>query len=251
MEQILIYFVIFLFGIVIGSFLNVCIIRIPEHTTIITDRSHCMMCGYQLAWFDLIPIFSYLFLKGRCRKCAVAISPQYPIVEGVNGIGYILVFSVYGLSAQSILYCLLTSALIVLTVIDWRIYEIPLGINVFILMLGILRLALEPSNWKNAIAGFLIVSIFLELILIASKGRAIGGGDVKLMAVAGLLLGWKLILLSFFLGCLFGSVIHLIRMKKSGQDRTLALGPYLSAGIFISALWGEELIQLYLKLAIY
>jgi leader peptidase (prepilin peptidase)/N-methyltransferase len=247
-ELIPIYIVIFLFGIVIGSFLNVCIFRIPNHETVVTERSHCMRCGYQLSWYDMVPVFSWLFLRGRCRKCKEPISPQYPIIEAANGMLYLLVFVVNGFSVQSILYCLLMSALLVLSVIDWRTYEIPIGINIFILCLGILQVITDYKNWMNYLAGFLCISILLELILLISRGRAIGGGDVKLMAAAGLLLGWKQIILAFLLGCIIGSVIHLLRMKLSGADRVLAMGPYLSAGIAIAALWGEQMLNWYLNL---
>jgi leader peptidase (prepilin peptidase)/N-methyltransferase len=134
----------------------------------------------------------------------------------------------------------------VLGVIDWRTYEIPIEINIFILVLGIVRAVTDPKNWVLYLLGFLSVSILLWLILVISKGRAIGGGDVKLMAAAGLLLGWKQIILAFLLGCILGSIIHLLRMKISGADRVLAMGPYLAAGIMIAALWGDALINWYL-----
>ena len=245
LELIPIYITIFLFGIVIGSFLNVCIFRIPNHETVVTERSHCMKCGYQLSWYDMVPVFSWLCLGGKCRKCKTPISPQYPIVEAVNGILYMVVFAVNGFSLESILYCLFVSALLVLSVIDWRIYEIPIGINVFILVLGILHTALDYKNWLMYVIGFFSVSLFLFLLLWISKGRAIGGGDVKLMAVAGLLLGWKLAILAFFIGCIVGSVIHLLRMRFSGADKMLAMGPYLSVGLFIAALWGNAMIGWY------
>ena len=245
LELIPIYITIFLFGIVIGSFLNVCIFRIPNHETVVTERSHCMKCGYQLSWYDMVPVFSWLCLGGKCRKCKTPISPQYPIVEAVNGILYMVVFAVNGFSLESILYCLFVSALLVLSVIDWRTYEIPIGINIFILVLGILHTALDYSNWLTYVVGFFSVSLFLFLLLWISKGRAIGGGDVKLMAVAGLLLGWKLAVLAFFIGCIVGSVIHLLRMKLSGADKVLAMGPYLSVGLFIAALWGNAMIGWY------
>ena len=174
-ELIPIYILIFAFGIVIGSFLNVCIYRIPQHETVVTERSHCMRCGYQLAWYDMVPVFSWLFLRGRCRKCKEPISPQYPIIEALNGILYIVVFAVNGLELTSIIYCFLTSALIVLSVIDWRTYEIPLGINIFILVLGILHVFLDHDNWSEYVIGFFCVSLFLEILLLVSGGRAIGG----------------------------------------------------------------------------
>lgn len=242
-----IYICVFLFGIVIGSFLNVCILRIPAGESIVTDRSHCMSCGYQLKWYDLVPLFSYLFLGGKCRKCKKHISAQYPIVEVANGILWILVFAVNGISVDSVLYCLMTSALLTLSVIDFRTYEIPFGINVFILALGLIHLFLHLQEWKTYVIGLLLVSTFLEILVIASKGRAMGGGDVKLMAAAGFLIGWQNSLLALFLGCIIGSVIHLTRMKVSGQNHMLAMGPYLSVGIFIATLWGQQFFDWYLS----
>jgi leader peptidase (prepilin peptidase)/N-methyltransferase len=141
---------------------------------------------------------------------------------------------------------LLTSALIVLSVIDFRTYEIPLGINIFILALGLIRVLTDIRNWQIYLVGLCAVSIVLAILYYATGGRAIGGGDVKLMAACGLLLGWKLIILAFLLGCVLGAVIHVIRMKVSGESHVLALGPYLSMGVFIAAVWGNSMISWYL-----
>ena len=244
-EESIIYLVIFLYGIVIGSFLNVCIYRIPLGESISKERSHCMTCGYQLRWYDLVPLFSWLALRGKCRKCKTPISAQYPIIEAVNGVLYILIFAVNGMNMVSILYCLMASALLALSVIDFRTYEIPFGFNVFIAVLGLIRIGLTLDNWHEFVIGFFAVSVLLEIILLVSGGRAIGGGDVKLMAAAGLLLGWKLIILAFFIGCILGSVIHIIRMKVSQAEHVLAMGPYLSAGILIAALLGNQFIDWY------
>ena len=242
---ILLYIMIFLFGIVIGSFLNVCIYRIPKKENIVKIRSHCMECNYQLKWYDLVPLFSYLCLGGRCRKCKAKLSVQYPLVELLNGLLYVLVVAVNGLTIESLLYCLMFSALVTLSVIDFRTYEIPLGINLFILTLGLIRVALDYQNFLNYLIGFLSVSGFLYLLFLLTKGRGIGGGDIKLMAVSGLMIGWKCNLLALAFGCIIGSIIHVIRMKVSKEDHVLALGPYLSVGIMIAALWGYNLIEWY------
>ncbi len=244
--DMVIYVVIFLYGIVIGSFLNVCILRIPLKENIAKERSHCMHCGYRLAWYDLIPLFSYIFLGGKCRKCKEHISLQYPLVEALNGVLYVLIFLVNGWSIDSVIYCLLTSALIVLSVIDFRTYEIPLGINLFILALGLIHLLFHLGDWVDYGIGLLVVSGFLAILYWLSKGAAIGGGDVKLMGAAGLLLGWKLAIVAFLSGCILGSVIHLIRMKVSGAENRLAMGPYLAAGILLAVLWGNEFLSWYL-----
>ena len=242
---IITYAVVFLYGIVIGSFLNVCILRVPLKESIAKKRSHCMTCGYQLAWYDLIPLFSYIFLGGKCRKCKSHISLQYPLVEGLNGVLYVLIFLVNGWSIDSVIYCLLTSALIVLSVIDFRTYEIPIGINLFILALGLVHLVFHLGDWVEYGIGLLAVSTFLWILYQVSHGAAIGGGDVKLMGAAGLLLGWKLSIIAFLLGCILGSVIHIIRMKVSNAEHVLAMGPYLAAGIFIAALWGNRILNWY------
>ncbi len=240
---------IFLFGITVGSFLNVLIYRIPKKEEFVKTRSHCMSCGYQLEWYDLIPIFSWLTLGGKCRKCKSKISVQYPLIEFLNGILWLLSFLFYDLSITTLLFCGLFSSLIALSVIDFRTYEIPVGFNIFILVLGTIRVICEflkdHNSWPEFIIGLVSVSIPLLLIFYATKGRGIGGGDVKLMGAAGLLLGWKLIVLAFFLGCLLGSVIHIARMKISGESHVLAMGPYLSAGIVIAVLFGERIISAY------
>lgn len=247
------YVTIFVFGIVIGSFLNVLIYRIPRHENIAVVRSHCMQCGYQLKWYDLFPIFSYLFLRGKCRKCKAKISVQYPLVEALNGILYVVVFVfMYQQTTDSllccVLYCMLGSALLALSVIDFRTYEIPVGFNLFIGLLGVARIVTDYENWLQYVIGGVSVSLFLLLLFVLSNGRAIGGGDVKLMAACGLLLGWKSIILAFCIGCLLGGIIHPIRMKIAGEGRVLAMGPYLSIGVMIAALFGTQLIDQYLEI---
>ena len=237
----------FLYGILIGSFLNVLIYRIPKHENFTTTRSHCMECGYQLRWYDLVPLFSYLFLRGKCRKCKAPISKQYPLVEFCNGVAYAVILLLCGFNVEGILYCLLFSALLALSVIDFRTYEIPVGFNLFILLLGIIRLATDVDNWLTYIIGFFAISSFIYMIILLTQGRGMGGGDCKLMACAGLLLGWKQIILAFVLGCILGSILHLIRMKCSDEEHVLAFGPYLSAGIMISALFGQQMIDWYLQ----
>ncbi len=237
-----------IYGILIGSFLNVCIYRIPEKQSVVVVRSHCMSCGKQIKWYDLVPLVSFLILRGRCRYCKAKLSWQYPAVEALNGILYGIIVLVNGFNITSILYCLATSALLALSIIDWRTYEIPPSFNIFIGILGIIRLILDLPHWYNYVIGFVSVSGFLLLIFLVTKGRGIGFGDVKLMAAAGLLLGWKLIILSLGLGCVLGSIIHITLMYVKDKDRVLAFGPYLSLGIFISMLYGEQIIEWYLHM---
>ena len=240
--------IVFIFGCCIGSFLNVCIYRIPKQEDITFTRSHCMECGNVLKWYELIPVASFVAQKGRCRNCKTKLSVQYPVIELLNGIFYCVIFCIYGLTMLALLLCILSSVLIVITVIDWRYYEIPLGCNICILILGIIRVITDYHNALLYVIGFFAVSLFLLILFLASNGRAIGGGDIKLMAAAGLFLGWKNVLLAFAIGCIGGAIIHLIRMRVSDKDHVLAFGPYLSAGILIAALFGDELVSCYLAL---
>lgn len=247
-EGIILYIMIFIVGCCIGSFLNVCIYRIPNHEDITTTRSHCFSCGNVLKWYDMFPIISYIVLRGRCRKCHAKISVQYPIIELLNGILYLLIVFIKGFEIETLFICLLASCLIVLSVIDWRIYEIPVGLNVFIAILGVINLIIHYTDWTNYIIGAFCVSGFMFILFVLTKGRGIGGGDIKLMFATGLLLGWQNIILAFALGCIIGSIIHLLRMRLSGEEHVLAFGPYLSVGIMIAALWGGQIIKAYLML---
>ncbi len=246
MEYIILYIMIFLIGISIGSFLNVCIYRIPKKEDIVFERSHCMSCGNVLKWYELIPLFSFLVQGGKCRNCKTKLSVQYPLIELLNGLIYVWIFMAKGFQPESILFCICASVLIVISVIDWRTYEIPFGCNIVIGILGIVRVILDLAHWYDYVIGFFAVSGLFLIIYWITKGRGIGGGDIKLMAAAGLLLGWQNILLALMIGSIAGSVIHLTLMKVQGKDRVLAFGPYLAFGIFISMLYGNNLITWYL-----
>lgn len=241
---------VFLFGIVVGSFLNVCTYRIPLGDDVVKKQSHCMSCGYRLKWYDLIPVFSWIILGGKCRKCKSRISLQYPCIELLNGILWTALFSKFGFRPVSFWYAGTVSALIVLSVIDWRTYEIPFSCNLWIGIMGIGNLVTECIDGgllrvPEYLIGAIAVSLFLQLLVILSKGRAMGGGDVKLMAAAGLLLGWKGILWAFILGNVTGAIVHPFFIKWKNKEHVLAFGPYLSFGIWVSIMWGRELTQWY------
>jgi leader peptidase (prepilin peptidase)/N-methyltransferase len=144
----------------------------------------------------------------------------------------------------------MASALLVLSIIDFRTYEIPFSINIFIGILGIIRVIQDYNHWLTYLIGFCSVSLFLLFLYGISGGRAIGGGDIKLMAAAGLVLGWKSVILAFFCGCILASVIHLIRMKISNEEHILAFGPYLSMGIFLTMLYGESFLTWYISICL-
>lgn len=243
-----IYIMTLLLGLCVGSFLNVLIYRIPLEQEFVKTPSHCMSCGHPLKWYELIPVFSWVAQGGKCRSCGVRLSAQYPIVEALNGSMWLVTAVLFkGDWLTVALYCGLFSMLLVLSVIDWRTYIIPNGINLTIFVLGLVRLATDFANWPTYVIGMASVSLVFLLLHILTGGNGLGMGDVKLVAAAGLLLGWPKMILAVLVGSVSGAVIHSIRMK-GGAGHKLAFGPYLAAGIWFSALVGQPLISAYLSL---
>ena len=152
-------------------------------------------------------MFSFLFLKGECRYCGTKLSFQYPLVEFTNGILYVILFAVHGINFESLIYCFFVSALLTLSVIDFRTMELPLGFRAFILCLGVAHAVYDYDNWVHYVIGFFAASLFLLLCLLLTRGKGIGGGDIKLMAVAGLMLGWQNMMMALVVGCVIGSVL--------------------------------------------
>ena len=239
---------LFLLGLCFGSFCNVLIFRIPKGEEFVRTSSHCMTCGHTLRWFELIPLVSWLAQGGRCRSCKTKLSPQYPLVEAANGLMWLVTGMIFrGDWLTVALYCILFSMLLVLSVIDWRTFTIPNGINLVIFLLGVVRVLTDRGNLINYLFGMTAVGGVFLLLHILTRGQGLGMGDVKLVAAAGLLLGLPKMILGITLGSLMGAVIHSVRMKH-GADRRLAFGPYLAAGIWVSALVGGPLINAYLSL---
>ena len=251
--EVVLYIIVFVYGIMFGSFMNVCIYRIPKEESVVYIQSHCVNCNKKIPWYDLIPLLSYFILRGKCRSCKSKISIQYPLIELLNGLLYVLTFIVMGWSITTVLSCFVISALIVLSIIDFRTYTINIWINIFILVMGIIKLITEIIETSDLsliiyyLLGLVSVSGFLLIIYLVTSGRGIGMGDVNLMAAAGIFLGVKLIVLAFLLGCILGSIIHMILIRFFKHDRVLAFGPYLSFGIIISILYGESLIAWYIN----
>ena len=242
-------------GLFIGSFANVLIYRIPKKEEWIRTPSHCPACGKRLHWYELIPVLSWLALKGRCRNCNSRISVQYPLVELTNGLLWIICVWVFGISPFLPVSLALSTSLLVLTVIDWKISEIPDGINLFLLIAGLAWNAYALFSgydiWRQNLIGFAAVSVPLLLIAMITNG-GMGGGDIKLMAVCGLVLGWQNILLSLALASVIGALFmlpSLITKKRDGKSQ-VPFGPFLATGVFISLCFGSDLISLYLRLFI-
>jgi leader peptidase (prepilin peptidase)/N-methyltransferase len=244
----LILTILTVFGLCVGSFLNVLIYRIPKGEEFVKTPSHCMTCGHNLSWYENIPLISWLLQGGKCRACGVKLSAQYPVVEALNGAMWLLTGLLYRGDWLTVgLYCLLFSMLLVLSVIDWRTFTIPNGINLVIFLLGVVRLITDLDHWVSYVIGLVSVSLVFLLMHLATHGNGLGMGDVKLVAGAGLLLGWSSMLLAVVIGSLSGAIIHSVRMRR-GADRKLAFGPYLAAVIWIVALGGQQIVDAYFGL---
>ena len=245
-------FLVFIYGLLIGSFLNVCIYRIPREESIAFPASHCPKCNTDLKWYDNIPLFSYLFLKGKCRYCGDKISSQYPIVETLNAIVYIILFSYFNLSLDFVFYALISSALIVILVIDLKEMIIPDILVLIVLGLSILHKALNyfiysiPFNIVNSLLGAIIAGGIFLLIIVLSRG-GMGGGDFTLIAALGFILGVKNILLTIFLSFILGAIISigLLATKVKTKKDPIPFGPFIILAFFIVLLYGDQLINIY------
>lgn len=244
------YFIAFIFGIVIGSFLNVCIYRIPRGESIVYPSSHCTRCNYQLKPWELMPIVSYLFLRGKCRNCGVKISWRYPFIEFLTGVMFVLVVYNFGFNLTGLFYCLFVAALVVVTFIDFEYFLIPNSLVVTIILLGIgLHIVIRPFSITNGLLTFLGAGLFFLILQTLSRG-GIGGGDVKLAGALGLWLGWPDTGLAIFLGSLVGSIIGIIMifLKIKKRKEPISYGPYLVLGTIVVLFVGEKIWQWYLNL---
>ena len=253
--------IVFLFGICIGSFLNVVILRLPRHESLIKRSSHCMTCGAKIRPIDLIPVFSWIFLRGKCHSCGEKISVRYPVVESLNGLLYVLTFIVLDINAKAIITCVLASLLIVIAFMDWDTQEIDLIIVGIIFVLAIpAAIFTDDVELKHRIIGALVVSVPFFIIGEVSRPiikkkfeedfRAIELGDTILMFAAGALLGTKAIIISAFIGIITAAIGGLIT-KVITKDSKFAFGPYLSIGIMFGILWGTQLVDWYIDLITY
>lgn len=244
------YLAAFLFGSAIGSFLNVCIYRIPKKESIVFPSSHCPACNKKIKPYDNIPIISYILLKGRCRECGERISFQYPLVEFLNAAGYVIMVWKFGAGINAVIYALLFSALIVVTFIDLEYQIIPDRITLPGILIGfILGATVLPVGWLNSLIGLLLGGGLFYLVAVASRG-GMGGGDIKLIAMLGAFLGWRYTLLTIFLGALAGAIVGLSLMvfKGKGRKHPVPFGPFLALGAIASLLWGNDIINWYINL---
>ena len=241
--------IVFMYGLFIGSFLNVCIYRIPEGKSVVSPPSSCGNCGHRLNFLDMIPVVNYFLYKGKCRYCGASFSIQYPLIELLNGILYLLIFINYVLSLHFILYAVFASLLIVISIIDLKTKTIPDGLNlfggIFTVLLGIY---LFRGSYLYHLYGFLFG--FLLFLIIAVITNAMGGGDIKLMGVLGLLFGLEGIIFTTVLSFIYGAVISVILIVsgKASRKDFIPFGPFISLAALTYILIGNVILDLYFNI---
>jgi len=241
------YTITFITGLIIGSFFNVVIYRLPRGESVITPPSHCPSCNTRLKTVDLIPVLSYIIYRGKCRYCGAKISLQYPIVELLTAILYLLVYVKFGFTLEGFIYLFLISILIIISFIDLNEKIIPNLLSYSGIIIGlILSLIFNHISFLSAILGLLIPSLLLLIIALIFKG-GMGIGDVKLVGMIGTFTGYLYPLIGIFIGALVGSIVFLplLITGKIGKKTRIPFGPLISLGTIIMILYGERLIDLY------
>ena len=249
--------IVFFFGAIVGSFLNVCIFRIPRGESVVWPGSRCLACGRPIAWHDNVPIISFFALGGHCRHCRTRISRQYVFVEIFTALIFVLFYRWFGPSVKGLIYLLLSLALIVESAIDLRHEIIPDVITLPGILMGLLVSALFPALhgetlWTaglfKSLAGVLVGGGFLYASAVAAefllKKEAMGGGDVKLLGMLGAFLGWQGCLWTIFVSSLIGSAVGIYLRLKSGR-RHIPFGPHLAIAAVLYIFFGEKVIAWY------
>ncbi|MCZ8533037.1 prepilin peptidase [Psychrobacillus psychrodurans] len=243
-------FLFFLYGLIFGSFFNVVGLRIPKKESIVHPPSHCTICDRRLTIKDLVPVFSYVFLKGKCRGCGTKIHWVYPVMELVTGLLFTFAYYQLGFTLELAVALLFISLLVIITVSDIAYMLIPDKILVFFLIpLIVLRVFVPLSPWWDSIIGAFVGFGVLFLIAVVSKG-GMGGGDIKLFFVIGLVLGSIPTLLTLFLASIIGTVVGIISLRRTKQGRKtpIPFGPSIALAAIVSYFYGEMLVDWYVNL---
>jgi leader peptidase (prepilin peptidase) / N-methyltransferase len=246
--------ILLLLGLAVGSFLNVCIHRIPLGQSLTMPPSRCPGCDYRLRWFDNIPVVSYILLRGRCRSCRMPISLRYPLVELTTMVLFAVHGEVFGWSALLVPRLLFACAMVVLFAIDLEHQLLPNVITLPGIAIGLISSAVLPPGIVDAIIGVLVGGGVLWLIGEAyfrySGEEGMGGGDVKMLAMIGAFLGWKLVLVTLVLSSVAGSLIGVlvIAVKRGGMKYALPYGTFLALGALIASLVGNQIVNWYVSL---
>lgn len=243
---------LFIFGLIIGSALNVVIFRLPLKKSFFKGRSECLNCQRQLKWYDLVPVLSFVVLKGRCRNCQQKISWQYPIIEIITGLMAISLGWYFGLSAVAGVYFVLSCFLLIIFVYDLKFQLILDKITIPAMVITILGNFVIQKSWLEIGLGLIVGAGFFMIQYFISGGKWIGGGDIRLGGLMGLILGWQVLLVALFLAYLFGALVALglmIAKNKTRQSR-LAFGTFLSAATFLCLFFGQNIVNFYLSFII-
>ena len=244
------YICLFIFGACIASFVNVVIDRVPKGEQFVSGRSHCDACGHTLAWYDLIPIISYVVYRGKCHYCGAKIGMRQWWLEIVGGLLSCFCFYKYQFSLMTIGAFALGEILIAISFIDIDTMEIPDGLNIALAVVAIFFAFIDPSvSIISRIIGFFIVSGFMFLVCCIKEG-AFGGGDIKMIAVLGFLLGWQMVLVGSFIAIVSGGIYAAILLLTHNikLQEHMAFGPFLAAGCYIALLYGPQILNSYLSL---
>src|SRR5712692_3013059 len=246
------YAVVFVLGMLFGSFANVCVYRLPQRLSIVFPGSHCPYCQEALRPWHNIPVLSYVLLGGRCATCKTAISLRYPLVELGNGLLYVLLYHHYHFSVSGMVFALFATALLIVSCIDIAHTIIPDAITLPGIVVGLgTSLWLTPVGVGNAILGILVGGGLFFLIAVLSvailQREGMGGGDIKLIAMIGAFLGWHSVLMTIFLGAVLGALVGIILMllRLKGRKEPLPFGPFLALGAFLAMVWGDTMLTWY------
>ncbi|MBA3268995.1 MAG: prepilin peptidase [Acidobacteria bacterium] len=239
-------------GLAVGSFLNVCIYRIPKRESLLFPGSHCGSCGKPLRWFDNIPVASYLALRGRCGQCGAAISIRYPVVEVTTAVLTVLVVALTPFGPLLASRLILTWILIVLFAVDLELQILPNAITLPGIVVGLACSVLAPPGLRDALVGAAVGAGVLYGIAAAyylvRREEGLGMGDVKMLAMIGAFLGWRAVLLTLVMSSFSGALVGVALMasKRGGLQYALPFGTFLAAGAFIAMLVGEPILAWYL-----
>ncbi len=246
---------LFLLGSAIGSFINVCIYRLPQKKSLLYPRSACPNCNTPIKFYHNIPVFSYLFLKGKCAYCGFSIPVTYFVVEIVSALVPVFFVWFSGYTTFTLVTIILFYGLLTLSIIDWKIYIIPNSILLTMLIIGLLVNFCSPFiSWIDSGIGFLAGGGTLYILAFIGnalfKKESMGMGDVKLASVLGFFMGWKSVLFALYFGFLLAALYYIIIKfsKKEPIDNYIPMGPFFSASAMIWLLWGEYLLSWYLNI---
>lgn len=248
-------FLIFIFGTMVGSFLNVVILRLKDNEKFIRGRSHCPKCKSKLKWYENIPLLSFIFLLGKCKHCKQKISWQYFLVELATGLLFLLAFlNINIINIYLFYYFIILSFLIIIFVYDLKYYLILDKISIpAIIFVLIFKISTSPNSLTSLILSILsaiVISGFFLLQFIISKGKWIGGGDIRLGFLMGIILGWQMSLIALFLGYVLGLIISLplLIAGRKKMKSEVAFGTFLVASTIITMFYGDKILEWYLLL---